>query len=519
MRHPLVSRSLALAVALALGLPPAPLPAQTAAADSRNALPALGDAVSDEVSVGAERRLGDRIMRVLRRDADYLDDPLLLDYLQQLWGGLLEAARKRGDLPSELADRFAWELFLVRDRSVNAFALPGGSVGVHLGLVAVTSTPDELASVLAHELSHVTQRHIARSVDAGKATSAAGIVGLILGMLVASRSPEAAQALITGGQAVAVQGQLNFSREMEREADRVGFGILTGAGWAPGGMAAMFEKLQQAARLNDSQNFPYLRTHPLTTERIGEARSRLGVDGAPPPPRRLVYALMQARARVLMDPRDASLQRAQDFDRGAAAAAADPAERLGALYTSALASVLRREPQRADAAIAAARPLVAGDAQARAVLDLLEVQALVARGGPGGIAARLAALPATADGRPLLIARAQVALLPQAPAAAAREAAERLQTRVALQPDDALAWSLQSQLWQRVGEPLRAVRAEAEWRAALGDVNGAIDRLRAGQQLARGTSRAEGVEATVIDARLRELERLRRELIAEERGS
>jgi len=139
-------------------------------------------------------------------------------------------------------------------------------------------------------------------------------------MLVASRSPEAAQALITGGQAVAVQGQLNFSREMEREADRVGFGILTGAGWAPGGMAAMFEKLQQAARLNDSQNFPYLRTHPLTTERIGEARSRLGVDGAPPPPRRLVYALMQARARVLMDPRDASLQRAQDFDRGAAAA-------------------------------------------------------------------------------------------------------------------------------------------------------------------------------------------------------
>ncbi len=507
-----------LALALALVLPPAPLPAQPAAA-SRNALPALGDAVSDEMSVGAERRLGDRIMRELRRDADYLDDPVLLDYLQSMWAGLLEAARARGDLPAELGERFAWELFLVRDRSVNAFALPGGYAGVHLGLVAVTATPDELASVLAHELSHVTQRHIARSVNAGQATSVAGIVGMILGVLVASRSPDAAQALITGGQAVAVQGQLNFSRDMEREADRVGFGILTGAGWAPGGMAAMFEKLQQAARLNDSQNFPYLRTHPLTTERIGEARARLGVDGAAPPPRRLVYALMQARARVLMDTRDASLQRAQDFDRGAAAASADAAERLGALYTSALASVLRREPQRADAALAAARPLAAGDAQALAVLGLLEVEALVARGDAGAAAERLAALqPALGDARPMLIARAQVALLPQAPASAAREAAERLQTHVALQPEDALAWSLQAQLWQRLEEPLRAVRAEAEWRAALGDLNGAIDRLRAGQQLASGRSRAEGVEATVIDARLRELERQRRELRAEERG-
>ena len=101
---------------------------------------------------------------------------------------------------------------------------------------------------------------------------------------------------------------------------------------------------------------------------------------------------------------------------------------------------------------------------------------------------------------------------------AAVAAARALNAYTVETPDDALAWSLQSQLWQRVGEPLRAVRAEAEWRAALGDVNGAIDRLRAGQQLARGTSRAEGVEATVIDARLRELERLRRELIAEERG-
>ncbi|HSV68469.1 MAG TPA: M48 family metalloprotease [Methylibium sp.] len=515
MRPSTASRRLALALALAL--PPAvPAVAQGAPADTRNALPSLGDSADEGLTVSAERRLGDRIMRELRRDADYLDDPVLLDYLARMWDGLVVAARARGDVPPELAERFAWEPFLVRDRSVNAFALPGGYIGVHLGLVAVTATPDELASVLAHELSHVSQRHIARSVDAGKATSFAGIAGMILGVLVASRSPEAAQALITGGQAVAVQGQLNFSRDMEREADRVGFGVLTGAGYAPGGMSAMFEKLLQAARLNDSQNFPYLRSHPLTTERIGEARSRLGVDGAAPPPRTLVYALMQARARVLMDPRDAALQRAQDFDRTVAAVSGAPLERAAALYTSALASILRRDAARADAAIAAARPLVDGDAAARQLLDLLALQGLIERGDAAAAAALLerAALP---EARPTLLARGQVALLPGAAAADQRRAAERLQTWVALHGADALAWGQLAQLWSRLGEPLRSVRAEAEARAAVGDVVGAIERLRAGQRLARSARSSEGVEATVIDARLRELERLRREIVEEER--
>ena len=340
-------RPSALALAFLLALPSGapPLYAQ-AAPDTRNALPSLGDSASEDFSVASERRLGERIMRDIRRDPDYLDDPVLLEYLQQLWGGLIAAARARGDIPAELDERFAWELFMVRDRTVNAFALPGGFVGVHLGLVAMTTAPDELASVLAHELSHVTQRHIARSVGAGKTSSLVGLAGLILGVLAASRSPEAAQALITGGQAVAVQGQLNYTRDFEREADRVGFGILTGAGHAPSGMAAMFERLQVASRLNDNQNFPYLRSHPLTSERIGEARSRLGVSGAAAPTagRPLRYAMVRARARVLMDPREGSLQRVQDFEPApalpalpASAAAADaavPADRLAALYGS-----------------------------------------------------------------------------------------------------------------------------------------------------------------------------------------
>ena len=208
---------LALAVLLTSAGPgPVFVPAAHAqvAGDNRNALPSLGDSVSADVSVAAERRLGDRIMRDIRRDPDYLDDPVLLDYLQEMWAGLIDASAARGNLPAELKERFAWELFLVRDRTVNAFALPGGYVGVHLGLIAMTVAPAELASVLAHELSHVTQRHIARSFGAGKQATLVGLAGLILGVLAASRSPEAANALITGGQAVSAQGQLNFSRDM-----------------------------------------------------------------------------------------------------------------------------------------------------------------------------------------------------------------------------------------------------------------------------------------------------------------
>ncbi len=164
----------------------------------------------------------------------------------------------------------------MRDPSVNAFALPGGFVGVHLGLIAITVTRDELASVLGHEMSHVSQRHIARSIAGSSRRSLVSLAALIIGLLAASRSnsPDAVNAVVAGTQAATIQSQLNFSRDMEREADRIGFQVMIAAGFAPGGMAAMFEKMETSNRLNDYGGFPYLRTHPLTVERIGEARSR-----------------------------------------------------------------------------------------------------------------------------------------------------------------------------------------------------------------------------------------------------
>ena len=227
------------------------------------------------MSIADERRLGDSIARQLYQDPDYLDDPVLVDYLQAIWQPLLAAGRARGDVPPELSERLAWELLINRVKDVNAFALPGGYMGVNLGLIAVTETPEELASVLAHEMSHVSQRHIARMI-ARQNRDAPWLMGaMILGALAARNNVDVANAAIAGSQALAVQNQLNFSRDMEREADRVGFGVLTDAGFEGQGFVSMFDKLQQASRLNDDGAFPYLRSHPLTTERIADMHARL----------------------------------------------------------------------------------------------------------------------------------------------------------------------------------------------------------------------------------------------------
>lgn len=472
-------------------------------------LPTLGD--GGALSAGAERRLGDSIIRTLYRDPDYIDDPVLVEYVQTQWLALLAAARERGELSPELEERFAWQVLLGRDRSVNAFALPGGYLGVHLGLIGVVSSRDELASVLAHELSHVTQRHIARLIAQQSKFTPMMLGAMILGALAASKSPQAAQALMVGGQAALVQNQLNFSRDMEREADRVGYSLMAPAGFAPQGFVGMFDKLQQANRINDNGSWPYLRSHPLTTQRMADMQSRQPPGtGEPLPPPTLEHALVAARARVLSNPGIDVLRQWQAEPQGIGFAALPLIRRASVLYAAALAAGQLHETAAARTLWLRLQDVVRGDANALRQAHLLAAELALAAGDAEGALRQLPA--STRTERPELLLRAQVLLR----LGRASEVASALQTWVVTHPRDATAWQSLASVWQAQGQTLRAVRADAEAHAARYDYAAAVDRFKAGQDLARKSHAAEDfVEASIIDTRLHTMQALLREQMAE----
>lgn len=514
------------ALAALLALLTAAAPVAPAAAQVR--LPSLGESASQDLPIGTERRLGDQIMREARRDPEYLDDPVLLEYLQSIWTPLVAAARQVGNIDGDTDKAFAWEAFLVRDRSVNAFALPGGFVGTHLGLIAITTTRDQLASVLAHELSHVTQRHIARSIAPQQQASLVALASLLLGVIAASRAGsngsgiDVANAAIMGGQGAAIQQQLNFSRDMEREADRVGYGLLATAGYSPAGMAAMFDRMDVAMRLNDNGGFPYLRTHPLTVDRISEARNRTLLADVKPSLPTLLHSIMQMRARVLMD---TSIQGLQRLNGTTSSPALN--DKVAALYGGALAASMLKDHARAERQVALGLQTAATasprDPAAERALRLLQAQVLLNAGDADGSLQALNMLDDGAGTRPALLLRAQAALTqrrhaPQADPATLRGSAEALQIWVAEQPQDAAAWEALAAADEVLGFKLRSMRAGAEARAVLGDLTGAIDRLRSAQSFSRTAAGQDFIEASVIDARLRQISNQRRQLAAEMRG-
>jgi predicted Zn-dependent protease len=387
---------------------------------------------------------------------------------------------------------------------------------------------------------------------------AAMLIGLI--MSAKARNSDVPMAVLTSGQAAMATGQLTFSRAMEAEADRFGLDLMTDAGFAPAGMADMFQRLETASQLNDNNQYPWLRSHPLTIERLAEARLRAR-QGAPQDPRNshiTEHALMRARARALMDTSDLALRRMQSQAR--LNVPLNDAERLGTLYGGALASIELRDFPAAATMIADARDVMVRHAAALQQQEreaaappapphdatgsagiapnppaqvavtprlypiepevardfaLLHVQEAVGKRAGPEIVAAVAAL-GTDRSRPAQLARADAAIGRSAAhdpsaGAALQQAVETLQTWVAEHPRDALAWTLLAQCAEPLGQKLRAIRAEAEAHAAQGDLLGAIDRLRAGQKLTR-TGRLDFVEASIIDSRLRELQAERRDL-------
>ncbi|MEI8325514.1 MAG: M48 family metalloprotease [Betaproteobacteria bacterium] len=496
-----------LAAALALPL------AVTAATHA--ALPNLGD--PGDMSLSAERALGDRIAREIYRDPDYIDDPLLAEYAQSIWHPLLAAARLRGEISAEMDERLALEVLLVRDRSVNAFALPGGYMGVHLGMIGIVANRDELASVLGHELSHITQRHISRVVAKQNQQTPWLLGAMILGVLAASKSPDAASALLTGGQALAIQNQLNFSRDMEREADRVGFGVMSQAGFEPQAFASMFDKLQQSTRLSDSGAYPYLRTHPLTTERIGDVQARLphGAAGAALLSAGLTpsHAMIAARARVLANPSTDALRLWQDEAQALTFEGLEPTRKMAALTSAILANIKLRDFARAGPLLARLQPLAAGDAGAGRLARLLAAELALAQ--DDGTAAMALLGEGTTTERPELLLQAQA----QVRTGRAKLAAQSLQTWVVAHPRDASAWMLLASAYNALGQTVGAVRAEAEAQVAQLDYPGAIARFKAAQARIKGDgagrSAGDHIEASIIDTRTREVELLLREQVPE----
>jgi len=260
-------------------------------------LPDLGDVSQSEMSPQQERRIGESVMRQIRADPSYSDDPEVTDYLNALGYKLVAASPD---------SRQEFTFFLIVDPQVNAFALPGGFIGVNSGLLLTAQSESELAAVLAHEIGHVVQRHFARMLAAQKGFQLTSLAAIVVAILAARSNSQVSEAAIAASQASYVQSTLNFTRANEQEADRVGFQILEKAGFDTQAMAVFFGRLLKATRFIDNAAPSYLRTHPLTTDRIADMENRAQNLPYRQVPDSLDFQLLRAKLKAAQDaPREA----------------------------------------------------------------------------------------------------------------------------------------------------------------------------------------------------------------------
>ncbi len=228
-------------------------------------LPNLGDSTGQIYSPQQDRALGTAFMRELRQQDLILEDPEVNRYLASLGRKLTVHSENPG---------FGFSFFAVNDGRINAFAGPDGHIGANRGLILAAENESELAAVLAHEIAHVTQRHLARAFETEKKLSLPTTAAILAAILIGTQNGEAGAAAITTATAASLQSRINFTRANEQEADRVGIQTLAESGFDPDGMASFFERLQKDARLYGASPPEFLSTHPVTTNRIAEAESR-----------------------------------------------------------------------------------------------------------------------------------------------------------------------------------------------------------------------------------------------------
>lgn len=297
-------------------------------------LPIMGEPADSALSPAQEQRLGAAFMRQIRARLPLVTDTESAEYIQELGERLALASG-----PSSTSQ---FTFFVIDDPAVNAFAIPGGYIGVYVGLIEAMAREEQLAGVLAHEVAHVTQRHHARSFATGRSASLTTAAAVLAAVLIGAASPEAGQAALAAGLAATQQRAINFTRANEIEADRIGIEILSNARFDPQAMAESFAILRRKNSLNTSGlQLEYLRTHPLDENRIAEAADRASVLPSQPRVTSMDYALFKARLAVLTTEDEAALARAYASE---AARSSDPASH----YALALLALRSDRPQEAQ---------------------------------------------------------------------------------------------------------------------------------------------------------------------------
>ena len=445
-------------------------------------LPDLGGAGDAGLAPQTERRVGEAIMRDIRfREPNYLDDPEVADYLAHLGARLVQhSAGARQD----------FEFFAMREHTINAFAMPGGFVGVHTGLLLAAESESEVASVLAHEIAHVTQRHIARMLGQQQQMQLPMLAAMAAAILLGRSRPDLASGAAAAASGAAVQTQLSYSRDYEREADRIGFQALEAAGFDVHAMGTFFEKMQRGMRVADDGTMPgYLRTHPVTIERIADAQNRAARLPYKQHPDSPEFQLVRAKLRAEMgDARDTV-----DYFQSAVREkryVSESATRYG------LASALLRARRAKDAQAELVRARSAG--ASGPMIETLAARIKSGLGDRAGAAAGLAEAQSRYPySRPILYAHAEALQ----DAGRNGQALDLLTDSLRAYPKDPRLHQLQAKNYAALGKRLLQHQAQAEVYVLQGSLPAAIEQL----QLARAAGDGDFYQLSVLDARLKEL--------------
>ncbi|MCF8179238.1 MAG: M48 family metalloprotease [Sulfuritalea sp.] len=446
-------------------------------------LPDLGEVAQTDFSPAMERRTGESIMQEIRRDPAWLGDPEVNAYLNRLGNRLSSQIQE---------NRQSFEFFALRDPTLNAFALPGGYIGVHTGLILAAVSESELASVLAHEISHVTQHHLARLMNKSGQGQMSSLLAMAVAILAARSSPDLAVGAAMVGQGAAIQNQLNYSRDFEREADRFGLGLLERAGFNIRGMGSFFERLQKSGRLYENNAPGYLRTHPLTTERLADLGNRIqgrpyrqAVDS-------LDFQLVRAKLRAQEGTtRDAVL----DFETRLKDRSFAGSE-VAMHYGLSQAQLRNDNIDAAERELSALRRLKA----VSPMIETLAAQLKLKRGDAAGAASILRAAQHVFP-QERAIAYALVESLLQA--GLAQEAIKVTEEELLSYTSDARMHELQAKTYAQLGKRLQQHRAQAEAYALRAQLPAALEQLELAQKAGDGNF----YEQSQVDARVRELKR------------